>query len=256
MKLYEIQTITPKDLRYRKVHQPIEDIHAQWSRARRQPGHTHHGTGAYASVYSSEKDPGTVEKIASANRARQLSDDGYYLYLDMLSHNERMQNNPYFPKIYSLKSWKDPKTYKAIYSVKMEKLVPLSKLSLEQIEAIGERIFSNFDQIKKEIYEKAKKHGYKNPKSPGRALGSSDREYFEDYKIKDLALWYIAHYINSAINSGVTTYIIDPQLRQAVALIRGILVKREQRMDDLHQENIMARLGPGGAQLVITDPVV
>lgn len=252
MKLHEIQTITPKDLKYKPVHQPIDRLHQEWTRARRRDGQLL-GAGAFGHVYGYNKDPGTAEKISNPERVKSLSDDAYYLYLDMLSHNERMQNNPFFPKVYSLKTWKD-KIGRVMYDVKMEKLQPLNVLSSEQIIVMGKRYFTNFENkfnaaLKREIQWKA----YTRPRSD-KPLSDSQKDMNED-ALKNAATRAIASCLDESIKEGVTTHIKDSLLRQAMVLIRGILIRKEDKMNDIHANNIMVRLSPSGPQLVITDPV-
>jgi hypothetical protein len=252
MKLHEIQTITPKDLKYKPVHQPIDKLHQEWSRARRREGHLL-GAGAFGDVYGYDKDPGTAEKISNLERVKSLSRDAYYLYLDMLSHNERMQNNPFFPKVYSLKSWKDTHG-RVMYDVKMEKLQPLNVLSSEQIITMGERYFTNFDnKFNTALKRKIQLKTYTRPRSD-KPLSDLQKTMNEN-AFKYAAMQAVASCLDESIKGEVTTHIKDSLLRQAMVLIRGILIRKEGRLNDIHDNNIMVRLSPSGPQLVITDPV-
>lgn len=55
--------------------------------------------------------------------------------------------------------------------------------------------------------------------------------------------------------SRLATIVKDRYYKQALMLIKGMIAKNDRMREDMHDENIMIRRGPGGPQVVITDPV-
>lgn len=263
MKLFEL--ITRKNFKPQTMKTPAADIHRQLIRQNREHGKELVGQGSFADTYSHEKDPGSVEKLAkpisptrmlgSAQVAQSystksaLENDPYFQYLKLLSTNDRMSNNPYFPKVYDLKAFKGSDG-RYTYTVNMERLQRFVKLSTDEIKMLGNNLFTTFQA---EVQDTMKAFGVENV---------TDQEGYEEANEQIMHQMYataFAGLLDRAIdrNSDPATYIKDKNLKQAVMLIRHLVKSKtkEEITNDLHVGNIMVRRGPFMPQVVITDPV-
>lgn len=244
MKLFEL--ITPTDLKYRSItNRSAYDKAKAMRKAIDRNKSEFVGNGAYASVFQSEKDPGSVQKLARP--IPSLTNDGYYQYLDMIAKNDRMSNNPYFPKVYGLKTFKD-RAGNYTYRVNMEKLHNFNTLSTEELEMLGRKMFTNFDQR----YSEDRKNWlpYEGDQNRDEEIRSSAAHKGARDALIDL--------IERAIHrrSKVSTNIKDPYLKQALSMLRHLVkTGNKEYMSDIHQGNIMVRRGPFTPQIVITDPL-
>lgn len=187
------------------------------------------GGGAYATAIRTTN-PHIIRKIGKTERHPQ--DDGYLQFLEaILKH----QDNPYFPRIYKIKifrsknmenSFKEPFIY--WFMVDMERLRPINELNIEQIDSVMERTFGR----ETTPFEKAR---IKNGRY-GEIFGAIER-----------AVW--------DLTGDNPDTIIDPTLHEVINILRDI-TKRKYISVDIHDYNIMFRLLPSGAQLVITDPFI
>lgn len=242
MKLNEV-FFTPDQLKYKQTKQSIEPT---WNRLTKPvPGRERIGSGYEADAYSNENDPGNIDKIAKPGKIKSLSNDAYYQYLDALAHNERIANNPFFPRIFNLKTFRS-KDGKYTYKVNMEKLNPLDTLSLEELVRIGNELFSDFNAVYQE-----RKEGHE---SVNKMRTKSEYATNVLTRLAQTALAQCFHSVLTA--SGPSTNIKNAHLKQAMMLIRSVLYKNKRFVADLHKGNIMVRRGPFAPQLVITDPIV
>jgi hypothetical protein len=233
MKLNELKTITPDDLTQtvRRDNRSINNLYPQGT-------DSSSSSGRYATTFIHPDKPFDATKIVHTVRDNDVKRDPYFKYVSALAKNDRISNNPYFPRIYSVIVSR--KVAKAIndevqYAVDMEALLDFDTLSKEELQMLGEKLFFNFPAYVKDVY--AKLHG--------------------KYAVNSRPLYVAAilYSIAKAMrHSEVATYIKDPKLRQAMVILRS-LVKHEYVTIDIHAGNVMVRRGPGGPQLVITDPV-
>jgi hypothetical protein len=244
--------MTPDQLKYKQIDTPIMN---KWNelKTRNQTTRPQIGNGLYADVYEPENDPGSVDKVAKPGGIQSLSKDGYYQYLETISKNSRMQNNPFFPKVYKLETFKDKNaTYpynEYTYEVNLEKLHPLKSLSAEEAIRLGRNLFTDFDV---KLKERKKEYGvYKHKPSPT----DPDREERREQTVHAMAIPTLADCFDHALaaHTPVTT-IKNSHLKQAILLIRNV-IKRAGGSPDLHSGNLMVRRGPFEPQIVITDPV-
>lgn len=244
MKVFEI-FMTPNQLKYQSIDEPIDD---RWERLRATPrGRSRVGTGAFASVYASEKDPGSVEKVASPLMISSLSNDGYYQFLDAIAHNDRISKNPFFPKIYKLQTFRD-KEGKYTYSVNMEQLHALKTLSSEEAIRIGRELFTNFDGVFKAVRKEQNVQGSRPSRNP-----EADENKIRLQHL--VTIMTLARCFNDAIQADTVTHVTNTHLKQAIMLIHKIMKSSEDRAPDLHTGNLMVRRGPFAPQIVITDPI-
>ena len=187
--------------------------------------------GAYGFIKRDKDNPFTVEKqphMADAN----IDKDAYYRYINYVTKNKLAQDNPFLPRVYSVKDVADPSNNKK-YKIDIESLTPLTGLSTAQLQQMGENLFTNFNEIRKSI------SGNLNGHQKGtirKALADGIAECLErNYQAKD-------------------NTIENQLLRQALTVVRK--VKMSGRFAyDLSANNLMARMTPHGPQLVIVDPL-
>jgi hypothetical protein len=230
------------------------------------------GSGAYAHAYASTKEPGTAIKVAKPQK--DLKHDGYFQYIEMLSKHKEGSDNRYFPKIYDVQIFQT-KEGNYTYSADMERLLPLSTLSNEELETIGNHIFNNFGQMVSSSHDARKR--LQIDKQNRKVYGNEPwmektppREHGKDKALKGSDNYTYA--INSALFTGISnamtsdspaTYIKDPEFKRAMMIVRSLVQKTKNNPDgmtrrgpDIHGGNIMVRRGPYMPQLVLTDPFV
>jgi hypothetical protein len=245
MKLNEL-FLTPDQLKYKQTKQTIAPKLKRLSQT--DNSRQRIGGGVYASAYASEKDPGSVDKIADPSEIRSLSTDAYYQYLDAIARNDRIANNPFFPKVFNLETFRG-KDGKYTYKVNMEKLAPLKTLSLEEITRIGSELFTDFAAV----YKHARtEYGIKDTRPTGDAHTDNDKQQTKLF----LAVRAFADcFQQAAYSDSPPTNIKNAYLKQALMFIRNILKRNSSFAPDLHQGNMMVRRGPFAPQIVITDPI-
>lgn len=228
MKLNELKTVTSQDLETQKQYKLGH--YATFKKLKPKAATRLGEPGKYATTFGSELDPGTATKIV--RKCPDIKKDAYFKYVSALAKNDRISNNLYFPRIYGIKIVKD-KQGNDLYSVNMERLADWDTLSEEEMDMLGERLFFNYTGWKKQAYALSRQKDSKSVSS-----------------------YALLHAMQKAIGNynQVTTYIKDPKLKHALILLRG-LVKDNDVLQDIHAGNVMIRRGPGGPQLVLTDPV-
>lgn len=240
MKLNELQTITPKDLTPKPaLANPYADM-KKLSPDVDDDVEVH--TGGHANTYINNNDPGTATRVTRT--VQDIKKDSYFKYLSAIAKSDRIQRNPYFPKIYSVRVVPD-KHGNQMYSVEMERLLEFNTLSAEECVMLGERLFFNFTGFAKEYVARR------------RELISTQQRNTVSMKSKGTAGFVLLKAIEKCINFGekVATYVKDPKLKEALIILRDLIKKDEDVVPDIHDGNIMIRRGPGGPQLVLTDPV-
>jgi hypothetical protein len=205
------------------------------------------GQGSFASAFSSKKDPGTVRKVVS--HVIDLEGDAYFSYIKLISKNNRMQSNRFFPRIFDIKVFKTPgdgDTTLYDYGIDMERLWDWNKLTDEDAYIAGKQLYHNFDRLMeldhiRGIPDSVSGRGLPKKRPYKRALLRLLRQTFSKHiKGKESKLIEIK----------------DPQFKQAVMLIKGMQQKdRHGMFADIHDGNIMFRRTPQGVQLVLADPV-
>jgi len=204
------------------------------------------GSGVFATAFATRTEPGTVRKIVRAQDKDRFERDAYFKYVQLLAKHDRFLKNPYFPKIYDIqvKTYeKDTRDYYT-YAVDMERLDHWKSLGEEEALALGKRMFYDYERLAKERIKQSKD------------MPNPHNEALMEFIRKDIfKVWGDPSKIGSH-----KTMFKDPDLKKAVMLI-VTLKNAFEGMDksiffDIHTGNIMVRRTPGGAQLVITDPVV
>lgn len=176
------------------------------------------GSGYFAAAFTHNKKPGVIVKIGRFDERPQ--DDGYLTYVQSILKNDRITSNPYFPRIYSVKVYRNAanKYEGGRYVIEMEQLHPLNKATPETITAFGEKMFNYWPS-----------HGNMiNIMQNLRLASHRDRDAISNIK--------------------------DKKLLQAIAIISNIQIKNQNGLD-IKDSNCMVRYTSTGPQFVITDPL-
>lgn len=237
MKLNELKTITPADLtprQYKLGH--IASTRKLIPKNAERIGEP----SVYGIAYTTPDEPGTVTKVV--RKIEDINKDAYFQYVSALAKNDRISNNPFFPRIYKIKVVKD-KQGNDLYSVEMERLLPFETLSNEECNMIGERLFFNYAGFERDALAYAKEIASSFHRD---ALTTEGNAKFALLKAIEKCLRNLKE---------VATYIKDPKLKAALMILQSLLKKNKNFDADIHSGNIMIRRGPGGPQLVILDPI-
>lgn len=177
----------------------------------------HPDKGSYAYGNEDPKDPHMFDK--KHHFPSKLEIDPYYQYVQAIK--PYIPDNPFFPRVYVVNIQKDSDgVTKPDY--KIEKLQPGSAFSDEALMGIGERLFNDYNE-----------------------------DEFRVAPMKEIAdRLYNAVELRRGIKN-----IKDPQLLQAIKLIKKLIDSNPNYMNDMHPENIMFRGTSVGPQLVLMDPI-
>ena len=105
------------------------------------------GQGSFASAFASKKEPGTVRKVVS--HVIDLEGDAYFSYVKLISKNNRIQSNRFFPRIFDIKVFKTPQDdaeadmsdkWRYDYAIDMERLFDWNKLTDEDAHIAGKQL--------------------------------------------------------------------------------------------------------------------
>jgi len=207
------------------------------------------GDGMYANAAEHSDKIGEVVK--TSNPIQSIAGDGYLQFLSKILKNNRLQDNPYLPKIYSLNIYqkliKGNKYY--FYKIRMEKLRPLTSLSIKELQYIINKAFHITSTLSTYTQDTLNNM---LPKSRDKTKGKP-----EEYT-KEQLLHIIVETLDNALRQEVSTNntvnIKDPKLKQAIYIIKS-LIRNNKGFNDMHPGNIMYRLTSVGPQLVIIDPL-
>lgn len=185
------------------------------------------------SVVRPDRDPTRVKKY-NHNFATK---DPFNAYIDfVIDHNAT--DNPYFPKIFNIKTVSDPKGYQS-HKYTMERLTPGSNIDARQIEDMVKRTLA--PQIADQIIIKAKDpeeiHFYRNS---------------EAWTLHSL----FSKFLNQSLYNNSNEGIKDPNLKSALNLIRELDETDDEISFDMQNPtNLMYRINGNSIQPVITDPL-
>lgn len=201
------------------------------------------GAGMYATTHAWRSEPGTA--IKTSNPVHRLEDDMYFNFVRMIASKKHIQDNPYFPRIYDVKVYKtrgDSETY--VYQVKMERLHDLRNLDTPELLAIGRQMFTNFDDMVA---------SFKHNKQFSSGVGTP-KIRTNEFVLRKIILRTLDQ--SFSYNAQAATNIKDPNLKQAILIMKKMINSTDEMATDIHDGNIMVRRGPFTPQLVFTDPVV
>ncbi len=213
------------------------------------------GQGSFASAFASKKEPGTVRKVVS--HVIDLEGDAYFSYVKLISKNNRIQSNRFFPRIFDIKVFKTPDrlddaeadksdTWRYDYAIDMERLFDWNKLTDEDALIMGKQLYHNFERLiefdhVRSIPDKVSGRGQPKGRPYKRALLRLLRQTFGGHRTD---------------KENKVVEIKDPQFKQAVMFIKNMRrTDRHGMFSDIHDGNVMFRRTPQGVQLVLADPV-
>jgi len=182
------------------------------------------GTGYFSSVYSHEDTPHDVVKFSRHGIEDDNETDGFQAFMLALAFNKDAQSNIYFPKFRSIR--KIEHKGNTSFIARMEKLVRLMDLNIDELEAVCTRMFT---EERADLIMSQETH-YDRVRSLSRTVGEAVKH---QYKRED---------------------IIDEEFIKAARWLQD-LAKRRKIDIDLHFENMMIRRTPYGPQLVLSDPL-
>lgn len=181
------------------------------------------GSGHFSNVFN-HKDEHMVKKMS--NSTDSAEGDQYWTYVDRLITTKIWEENPFFPRIYSIKRYEleNRQLYKGI----MEKLIPASSIEKDILD----------DYLKSLM----------NSQDLNSAIDAY--EYFNRNKNVVNAFGMI---VEDIINGRKSIDIItNDALAEAIDWLRA---NRDMGSLDIHGDNIMFRRGKTGIQLVFADPI-
>ena len=205
----------------------------------RQLNRSYHSTdkgaeqGAYSSVKPDKNDPFMVRKT-SATKQRPNYDpdeaDGYWQFIDALQRIPEMSNNPFFPRVYGVKTITGDNGRK-VKRAQLEKLEPYHAIDPNMLLHYADSIIDNKNI--KDWLDYAERHNRLEPDS------------------RDIAMEITSTFEN-AINNKNYSKIKNKNLVKALQDVNEFT---DLFALDMHAGNIMFRRGQNGIQLVITDPL-
>lgn len=214
------------------------------------------GTGYFARVTTTDDEPGTVHKTPH-DYEWNLETDAYYQYVKMIVTNERLSQNPFFPKIYDVEVIEHPEGTKT-YTIDMERLHPFNSLSQEESVVIGTHLFEGFDTL----VSLHKRHNMLFSDEEGIAAGKSiitPRKLLLNSLTLPLRTKLV---YNPGTNSSIEAphlqlrvNVKNSHLKQAMLFLKKLVASNPSFYIDIHDQNIMVRRGPHLPQLVFTDPI-
>lgn len=189
--------------------------------------HIHSGAFGYV---KSDQDPFLVKKRPHFTND-DLSNDAYYTYIKTIVDDKLAQSNPYFPRIYDIKIFKDS-TDKKLYSIKLEKLFELEDISTEELKILLNKCFKNLNELIEDYYKVNEFDGDFIHDERGDLFNIIDGNIIDIKKLK------------------------DDNLKKVISLIQKIVKDNNGKFHwDLHSGNLMVRRTAKGSQLVIVDPL-
>jgi len=191
------------------------------------------GSGSEAVVYRAKNN--SVLKVLNIKN----TEDGTYQYIDMVMDN---QDNLFFPKIYSAKSYESP-AYSGgmtLY-INMEKLVPFKSAKATHLFPILIKQMGLSDELNAEL----------------NLDYNTDDITDQDYKKVEHIGFRIQRMFNEKEGrEKLIKHSTNPQLKDAFKKTSDIISSSSRLSGDLHDENFMLRLTGVGPQLVIVDPIL
>jgi hypothetical protein len=229
MKLNEI---FDTEIKHRNVPDYQENGEAPYERyARLEDDPT---AGLYSQVKPTKNNPFTVTKTTFDPVKDLEKNDGYFYYINEIKNSKQAPENPYFPRVYEVRVYKDSQG-RAKFKAQIETLIRGDEVSEEELKALGERIFEDFDKALER--------------------NASNKAIFRKHETHTTKQKYL-HTISMLLNDSMyhQGYIKDPHLKAAAKFIDDLQRKNKHIDLDIHDQNFLFRRGKYGIQLVITDP--
>lgn len=185
------------------------------------------GQGGFSTVIDDKTDPHMVRKHHHTPLTPKWN-DAFVQFVTYLINNNLSAVN--LPRIYNVTEISDKNGHK-IYKFQVEKLIPETDVSLDELKALVDRTISvelNYDKQTSEQY------------------------------LRGEILYQLGVFFEEAVQTGDYSHIIDEEVVKTLKIIESFLKKAGHEhavgMDISNPSNIMFRRGRYGLQLVISDP--
>ena len=247
MKLFEILQTTFQKVKSKnpsRVRKNVKDLIHQGAF-----GHSKNskplGTGSFATVIAQHNKPGVVLKMGTATSVKS---DAYYQYITRVIKNERAASNPYLPRVYRVKQY-----MQTTYVIEMERLDRFEHLDNEELLAIGDKMFFNFEEEVRTRIRNSKGMTGRTKQRRNHMIDikiniSDERKH---YQVENCLLEKLQDVFG---DGGDVVNIRDPKLKEAVMIVKNAMSVNDSLLD-IEARNIMIRRTSTGPQLVITDPI-
>lgn len=188
---------------------------------------------AYGSAFSKVKDirdePHMVKKYnhrpMDVNAHKKLSVDGFNFFIEQIIEKGET-DNIHFPRVYSMKKIVDDDN-QFIHTYNVEKLIPSSALSKEELLKVCEELFG----------------------ADGEALGYSKAG------LEDIIIGKINYALQYHDYDDIESESLIEALKILNDIVKSAVKLKRSHCLDLHLQNIMYRRTPIGIQLVLNDPI-
>lgn len=185
------------------------------------------GSGMYATVKDVKNDPHMVKKTFRRPIHNLDDHDPYWAYIKWIAHDGMANKNPYFPRIYNITNLKDADA-KELRRAKMEKLQSIDDINIDLLYPVYQRMAG------------------KEFKSDNNFDDKDDDD--DDSLIKDYIIYQLKNDLDWRVDDDA-----ESSYKEAINYIKKLKHALGAKLD-IHDRNIMFRIGSNGAQLVITDP--
>lgn len=180
------------------------------------------GRGTVAKVYDHPSDAHMVNRVTKSYKSGD-HEQSYETFIEAILDDPHMKDNIHMPRVYGVKKFKSREgRVRARYE--LEKLVMMQDVQPEILKAAIDSVF-NSDLDESEL-------------KSSRLMG-----------------WRFASEIQYAISYNEFDNVISEEFLEALKFIKKVKKLARGNGYDLHDENIMLRLTPTGAQIVFTDPL-
>lgn len=179
------------------------------------------GSGAAAKVYDHPSDAHMVNRVTKSYKSGD-HEQSYETFIEAILVSPHMKDNIHMPRVYGVKKFKS-REGRVRVRYELEKLVMMQNVDEVVLKAAIDSVY-NIDADNGEY-------------SPG-----------------DLP-WTFASEIQHAITYNDFDNVISEEFLEALKFIKEVKKRTHGIGYDLHEENIMLRRTPTGAQIVFTDPL-
>lgn len=212
------------------------------------------GSGAYSyavDVSDDDQHSHEVKKISRKNQrdtGYKIRKDGFWYYADFIVKH-KLYNNPFFPRIYTIKKTYDnlPSGYENAVEYHMEKLSPIVEYSDWDGNSYSDDNYylsdNEYDYLFDLYFGNSKKHDFDDV---------DDKIEHLIYMLEQVVIYAKSN--NKTILNEITYEPLVEAYYMFVKMFNYFRMNKIMVSIDLHGENFMSRKTPYGTQIVYTDP--
>lgn len=179
------------------------------------------GRGTVAKVYDHPSDAHMVNRVTKSYKSGD-HEQSYETFIEAMLDDPHMKDNIHMPRVYGVKKFKSREgRVRARYE--LEKLVMMHNVDEVVLKAAIDSVYN---------------------------IDADDGEYSP----RELP-WRFASELQYAISYNEFDNVISEEFLEALKFIKEVKKRARGVGYDLHEENIMLRITPTGAQIVFTDPL-